>query len=78
MAGGLLFGGMKILCYDNYSCDDFGGVAFLVVSLVITIFVWSGFMTLLARVRDRPKARRILDIAAGMLTVSAWLAYALL
>jgi hypothetical protein len=78
MAGGLLFGGFRLLCLGHNHCDSFGGIAFLIFSLFITILIWAGFMGLLGRVRERPSARLKLDIAAILVTIGAWLAYALL
>ncbi len=74
-AGGLCIVLVIELCRDNYRCYDFGGVAYFVFSFLVTVFVWGGLLSLFKKYRDKPEARKRLDIAVGLTTVALWAWY---
>lgn len=74
-ASGVCLVSIKLMCLDNHSCYDFGGVAFFVAGLLLAMFAWAMFLTLCKRFRDRPDARRKFDIGAVIVTVSLWIGF---
>lgn len=74
-AGGVFAGSVKLLCLNNNSCNDFGGVAFFVAGFIIAVMLWGWFLSLCKKLRDRPAARKRLDIAAAVVTVMLWIAF---
>jgi len=74
LAGGVFLASAKLMCLNPYRCDDFGGLAFFVASFIVAILVWSWFLALCKKLRDRLPARKKLDIATVAITVTLWLA----
>ena len=74
-AAGLCIVLMIELCRNNHSCNDFGGVAFFVLSAGIAIAAWATLLALFKKHRDRPQSRLRLDIAAVVVTVALWAWY---
>jgi len=74
-AGGLCMVLVIEMCRDNHRCNDFGGVAFFILSFLITIFAWSGLLSLFRKYRDKPQSRTRLDITVGLITVGLWAWY---
>lgn len=74
-AGGVFLASMKLMCLKPYTCDDFGGLAFAVFSFIVAIVIWGWFLSLCKKFRDRPLARKRLDIATLIITVILWVAF---
>ena len=74
-AGGLFLVSVKLLCLNNRSCDGFGGIAFFLVGFIFAIVIWGWFLSLVKKLRDRPAARKNLDIATAVVTVIMWVAF---
>lgn len=74
-SGGLVIVGTASLCLTGNACDSTGGILFLIVSLVVTIAVSSALVSKLAKYRERPSARKKLDIAIASMTIILWGVY---
>ena len=74
-AGGVFLASVKLMCLNEYRCDDFGGVAFFVASFIVAIVIWGWFLSLCRKLRDRLPARKKLDIATTIITVILWAAF---
>ena len=74
-AGGVFLASVKLMCLNNHSCDDFGGVFFFVVGFIVAIVIWGWFLSLCRKLRDRLPARKTLDIATVIITVILWVAF---
>lgn len=74
-AAGVCLVSIKLMCLDNHSCNDFGGIAFFVAGLIVAMFTWGMFLSLCKRFRDRPDARRKFDIVAVVVTVGLWIGF---
>ena len=77
-AGGLLMTSMKVACMPKYSCQDMSAVGYLIPFLIVTIVLWSWFLSLCKKLRDRLPARKKLDISTAVVTVILWLVFFLL
>lgn len=77
LAAGLFFGLYRLMCHYTHSCDNFGGVAFAILSFLMTLFVWGWFLSLCRTFRHRLAARIRLDAIAAFLTLSVWAAFLL-
>ena len=77
-AGAVFMMSVKLMCLNNYSCNDFGGVAFFVAGLLIAMLTWGLFLSLCKRFHDRPKARMRFDLSAVAVTVGLCIAYFLM
>ena len=73
--GGLFIVGAEFLCLNNHYCNNMGGVAFFVISFLITLVVCGFLVTLFGKFRIRLRARKRLDIALGVATVFLWALY---
>ena len=73
--GGLFIVGAEFLCLNNRYCNNMGGVAFFVLSFLVTLAVCGLLVSLFARFRTRLGARKKLDIALGVATVFLWALY---
>lgn len=76
-AGGLFLEVTRWVCLDNHQCNDFGGIAYMVFGLFVTMIAWSVFLSMCRRFRDRPVARKRLDIGISVVTAGLWLSYLL-
>lgn len=74
-AGGVFLASVKLMCLNNHSCDDFGGVIFFLVGFIVAIVIWGWFLSLCRKFRDRLSARKKLDIATAVVTVILWVAF---
>jgi sterol desaturase/sphingolipid hydroxylase (fatty acid hydroxylase superfamily) len=66
---GVFLGLVGFMCLDNYSCDGFGGIAFYLASFIVALLIWSGYLSLCRKLRDRVRARVKLDIATVVASV---------
>ena len=73
--GGLFIVGAEFLCLNNHYCNNMGGIMFFIISFLITLAVCGLLVTLFARFRMRLRARKRLDIALGVASVSLWALY---
>lgn len=71
-AGGLLMTSMNLICLNQFRCQDTSGIAYFVPIFIVTIVLWGWFLTLCKKLRDRPCARKKLDIATVIITVILW------
>jgi uncharacterized BrkB/YihY/UPF0761 family membrane protein len=74
-AGGVFLASVKLMCLNEYRCDDFGGVAFFVSSFIVALVIWGWFLWLCRKMRERQPARNKLDIATAIITVILWVAF---
>ena len=74
-AGGVFLASVKLMCLNNHSCDDFGGIIFFLVGFLVAIVIWGWFLSLCRKLRDRLPARKKLDIATAIITVILWVAF---
>ncbi len=75
LAGGILMTSMKLACMPKYSCQDMSGMAYFIPFFIVTIVIWSGFLSRCQKLRDRLPARKKLDIATAIITVILWLVF---
>jgi len=73
--GGLFVVGAEFLCLNNHYCNNMGGVAFFVISFLVTIVVCGYLVSFFARLRNRLNARKKLDIAVGVGSAFLWILY---
>jgi hypothetical protein len=73
--GGLFIVGAELLCLNNHYCNNMGGVAFFVLSFLVTLVVCGLLVSFFARFRTRLGARKKLDIAVGVAAVFLWVLY---
>lgn len=73
-AGGVLLMSIKLMCRNNHSCNDFGGVAYLVAGCLVAAIAWGTYVSQCTRLRHRVRARLKLDIAVGIVTAALWAA----
>jgi len=74
-AGGVFLASVKLMCLNNHSCDDFGGVFFFLVGFIVAILISGGYLALCRKLRDRLPARKKLDIATAVVTLILWVAF---
>ncbi len=72
-AGGVFMASLRLMCLNNHACNDFGGVAFFVASFMVATVVWGMFLSLCKRFRDRPSARKVLDVSVVAITAALWI-----
>lgn len=73
--GGLFIVGAEFLCLNNHYCNNMGGVAFFVLSFLVTLIVCGQLVSLFARFRSRLDVRKKLDIAVAAAAVFLWVLY---
>lgn len=73
--GGLFIVGAELLCLDNHYCNNMGGVAFFVLSFLITLVVCGLLISFFSRLRHKLNARKRLDIAVGVAAIFLWALY---
>lgn len=73
--GGLFIVGAEYLCSNNHYCNNMGGIAFFILSFLVTLIVCGILVTLFAKFRSRLNARKKLDIAVGVSAVLLWVLY---
>lgn len=73
-AGGILTLSMKLACMQKYKCQDMSAIGYFIPFFIVTIVIWSGYLTLCQKLRDRLPARKKLDIATVIITVILWAA----
>ena len=73
--GGLFMVGANFLCLNNSGCNNFGAIVFWLFSFLVTIFVCGFLVKYFTRFRNRPNARKNLDIAVGVAAVILWVVY---
>ena len=73
--GGLFIVGAEFLCLNNHYCNNMGGVAFFVLSFLVTLVVCSLLVSLFAKLRYKLDARKKLDMAVGVAAIFLWALY---
>lgn len=74
-AGGLFMVLVELMCLKRYRCDDFKGIIFYIISLILTIIVWGFLIQAYKKNRNQFGTRKKIDIALGVITVALWAGY---
>ncbi len=74
-AGGILMTSMKLACMPKYSCQDMSAIAYFIPFFIVTIVIWSWFLSRCQKLRDQLPARKKLDIATAIITVILWVVF---
>ena len=77
LAGGSFVGIWELACYRSARCEDFKGLAYMVLSLVAALLICAVYFALCGRFRHRLKARYRFDAVVSVITVVIWILYLL-
>ena len=77
LGGGSFVTIWEVACYQSTRCEDFKGLAYMIVSFLAALMIVATYFSLCRRFRHQVKARFRLDAIAGVITVAIWIAYLL-